>query len=115
MNPLQQILAAAGQKTHEQYYDATFTWRGVAYPCSHSQITRNPLLIIGGLSPATEVSITIRTALLPTTYPSPKKGDQCDLRLDSDAAPLRLHIQTAITSVGGTLLTMLCTDQSQGA
>ena len=117
MNALHRIISSAGQKVHERFYEATFTWNGLNLPCTHGDISRNPPLITGGFSPDTEVLVTVRDEMFgaPNAL-RPKKGDPCFLQPDPDNNTVfSLQVTTVMTSVGDVIQKFLCHDVNQGA
>ena len=112
MNALLKLQATAGQKIHERYYEATWIWNGVQFPCTHGDVIQNPPLITGGLSPSTEVTVTVRTELFGNRLP--RKGDLCSLNIiENETFPLQ--VGTVVSVVGDPFLKITCLDQNQGA
>lgn len=117
VNAIQRLISSAGQKTHEKFYGATFTWNGLNLPCTHGDIVRNPPLMTGGFSPDMEVLITVRDHKFgAASNLRPKKGDECFLQPDPDNNTVfALYVGTVMTSVGDVLQKFLCKDVNQGA
>ena len=111
------MLAAhqAGQKVLETVYGSTFTFRDVAYACSHSDIVTNAPLITGGFSPSKDVTVTVRADLFPDGQALPKRGDRCSLTTDDESDAIQLQVQTVISYPGNPLIRLLCADVNQGA
>lgn len=117
VNSIHRLISTAGQKVHEKFYGAQFIWNGVAYPCTHGDVTRNPPLMMGGFSPDTEVLITVRDSKFgDASNLRPKKGDPCFLQPDPDNNTVfSLQVMTVTTSVGDIIQKFLCKDVNQGA
>jgi len=117
VNAIQKMVVSAGQKVHERFYGATFTWNGLNLPCTHGDVVRNPELITGGFSADTQVLITVRDEEFGDANAlRPKKGDACFLQPDPDKSTVfSLYVTTATTSVGDALQKFLCHDSNQGA
>src|ERR1035437_9052161 len=99
MNALFNLQSTAGQRTHEVLYEATWIWSGQEFPCTHGDITKNPMLIMGGYSPDTQVWITVRMALF-GDGPMPVKDQLCFLSSVVAGGVLALKVSTIETSVG---------------
>ena len=113
MNALQKLSSVAGQKVHERRYGATWIWNHQQFPCTHGDINQNPPLVIGGFSPATDVTVTIRTELFGDLLPH--KGDDCSLVINARNETFALKVGTVTTAVGDPFLKILCTDVNEGA
>jgi hypothetical protein len=117
LNALDRAIFQGGQKTHEDLFGAVFIWKNMAFPCTHGDITRNPALIMGGLSPDTDVIITVRGDVFgDASQPRPTKGNDCFLQPDPDNNTVfALKIGTVMTSVGDLIQKFICKDNNQGA
>ena len=73
--------------------------------------------MMGGLSPDTEVLITVRDEVFgDASKPRPTKGHDCFLQPDPDNNTVfSLKIGTVMTSVGDLIQKFICKDNNQGA
>lgn len=118
MNALQTLQAKAGQKGHEAFFEATWSWPETGptdFPCTHGDIMRNPPLQAGGFSPNLLVTLTVRDELFgAVSARRPKKGDRCTLTSKLGQTFL-LQVGTNYSSTGDLFQRFDCWDRDQGA
>lgn len=114
MNALNELVTTAGQKVHERLYEATWIWNGHEFPCTQTDLTTNPRLILGGYSPDTEVMVTIRGELF-GDGPYPVKDQICYLRPKPGGTVIALRVGTIETSIGEVIQKIHCTSADQHA
>lgn len=116
MDILQQAIIEAGNKVHEDIYQATMNWQGTDYPCSHDSIFRNPVMVFGGVSPDTQGTVTVRLSLFDAnadgTPNVPAKGNNVTLTV-APGFVYDMRVEQSAISVGASLLTMVCKDINQ--
>ena len=114
MDILAKMRSTAGNKTHESYYGAKFTWNNVTYPCATDNALGDPILLAGGQSPNLMITVNVRGELFDMTQPLPKKGQPCSLKPDPDTAIVyQMRIMNVTLTVGNSILSMVCGDLNQ--
>jgi len=115
MNALFAAQATAGQQIHETIYEGRFQWpaNGADFPCTHSEVIRNPPLVMGGYSPDASVNITVRTDQFAGSRPG--KDDFCRLKVRGATDWLPLKVATIVNPPGDLTVTFMCVAENQGA
>jgi len=97
-----------GQKVVESAQgNLKFTWAGNDYPCTVNQGAAEQMLSIGGFQLHSDLTLIVRSAVLPATQPKEKQT--------LTFAGRGYRIDKVLTTHGGGLVTLVCNDPAQGA
>lgn len=93
MNAINRLVFSAGQKAHEQLYQASLNIHNTDIPCTSSRVITDWILM-NGFSPKLYVdTVSFRKDQIPTDrVSSTRKGLKCTLTLTPETAPIPLQL-----------------------
>jgi hypothetical protein len=104
MSIISDFLESGLESLEDDLGSATFTFRGVVYPCILGTESRGSVLEMGGFAADVDLIILVRVSQLPEAVTVDTIGITVDSTLitsDNDTAPIRAG-NTGVTSSGGT-------------
>jgi hypothetical protein len=107
MNRLARELNRGQKEVEAAQGNLVFTWAGNDYPCTVNQGTAEQMLSIGGFQLHSDLTLIVRTGVLPSTKPKEKQT--------LTFAGRGYRIDKVLTTHGGGLTTLVCNDPAQGA
>lgn len=103
MSSISNFLESGLESLEDDLGSATFTFKGVAYPCILGTESRGSNLEMGGFSADVDLTILVRVSQLPESITVDSTGITVDSTLitaDNDTSPIRAG-NTGSTSNGG--------------
>jgi hypothetical protein len=113
MNALQALQMTAGQRVHEQLYEATLDIFDENIPCTHTEIVTDFELEAGKSVRTFIMALTFR---LDVVFPAvPEKGVRCTLHIKKEVTPLKLQLWDGGLMPGGFIYIFRAVDEDYRA